>query len=97
MILCRYAHIFPHVQILLCTIIREFGKKGDLDSALTVFEVSKQDLDSPNMFAYRTIIDVCGLCGEYLKSRPIYKVLILHIMHKLVNLFSRNFIKTCLS
>nr|GMD65421.1 pentatricopeptide repeat-containing protein At5g02830, chloroplastic [Ipomoea batatas] len=71
----RYAHIFPHVQILLCTIIREFGKKGDLDSALTVFEVSKQDLDSPNMFAYRTIIDVCGLCGEYLKSRPIYEKL----------------------
>nr|GMD62710.1 pentatricopeptide repeat-containing protein At5g02830, chloroplastic [Ipomoea batatas] len=71
----RYAHIFPHVQILLCTIIREFGKKGDLDSALTVFEVSKQDLDSPNMFAYRIIIDVCGLCGEYLKSRPIYEKL----------------------
>ncbi|XP_031111647.1 pentatricopeptide repeat-containing protein At5g02830, chloroplastic [Ipomoea triloba] len=72
----RYAHIFPHVQILLCTIIHEFGKKGDLDSALTVFEVSKQDLDSPNMFAYRIIIDVCGLCGEYLKSRPIYEELI---------------------
>lgn len=43
-------------------------------SALTVFEASKQKLSGPNMYAYRTIIDVCGLCGDYLKSRSIYEV-----------------------
>ncbi|RAL53767.1 hypothetical protein DM860_004238 [Cuscuta australis] len=72
----RYARIFSHAQILLCTIILEFGKKGNLESALTVFEASKQGLNSPNMFAYRAIIDACGLCGDFLKSRAIYKELI---------------------
>lgn len=72
----RYAHIFPHVDIMFCTIILEFGKKGDLASALTVFEASKQNQDTPNLYIYRTIIDVCGLCGDYLKSRFIYEGLI---------------------
>ncbi|CAN4116991.1 unnamed protein product [Withania somnifera] len=67
----RYARIFPHVDIMFCTIILEFGKKGDLPSALTVFEASKQNQDTPNLYIYRTIIDVCGLCGDYLKSRSI--------------------------
>lgn len=74
MTLCRYAHIFPHVDIMFCTIILEFGKKGDLASALTVFEASKQNQDTPNLYIYRTAIDVCGLCGDYLKSRSIYEV-----------------------
>ncbi|TMW91920.1 hypothetical protein EJD97_013729 [Solanum chilense] len=72
----RYAHIFPHVDIMFCTIILEFGKKGDLASALTVFEASKQNQDTPNLYIYRTAIDVCGLCGDYLKSRSIYEGLI---------------------
>ncbi|KAK4342969.1 hypothetical protein RND71_038785 [Anisodus tanguticus] len=72
----RYAHIFPHADIMFCTIILEFGKKGDLVSALTVFEASKQNQDTPNLYIYRTIIDVCGLCGDYLKSRSIYEGLI---------------------
>ncbi|XP_059305717.1 pentatricopeptide repeat-containing protein At5g02830, chloroplastic [Lycium ferocissimum] len=72
----RYAHIFPHVDIMICNIILEFGKKGDLASALTVFEASKQNQDAPNLYIYRTIIDVCGLCGDYLKSRSIYEGLI---------------------
>ncbi|XP_028091864.1 pentatricopeptide repeat-containing protein At5g02830, chloroplastic isoform X1 [Camellia sinensis] len=72
----RYACIIPHAHILFCTIIHEFGKKGDLVSALTVFEASKQKSIGPNMYAYRTIIDVCGLCGDYLKSRSIYEELL---------------------
>lgn len=59
---------------MFCTVILEFGKKGDLASALTVFEASKQNQDTPNLYVYRTIIDVCGLCGDYLKSRSIYEV-----------------------
>lgn len=72
----RYAHIFPHVDIMFCTIILEFGKKGDLASALAVFEASKQNRDTLNLYIYRTIIDVCGLCGDYMKSRSIYEGLI---------------------
>ncbi|PSS23685.1 Pentatricopeptide repeat-containing protein [Actinidia chinensis var. chinensis] len=72
----RYACILPHAHILLCTIIHEFGKKGDLVSALTVFEAFKKNSSGPNMYAYRTIIDVCGLCGDYLKSRSIYEELL---------------------
>ncbi|KAA8518814.1 hypothetical protein F0562_016412 [Nyssa sinensis] len=72
----RYASIFPHAHILFCNIIHEFGKKRDFVSALTVFEASKQKLSCPNMYAYRTIIDVCGLCGDYLKSRSIYEELL---------------------
>ncbi|KAM7468145.1 hypothetical protein LguiB_015707 [Lonicera macranthoides] len=72
----RHALIFPHAHILFCTIILEFGKKGDLASALTVFEASKENLSCPNMYIYRTIIDACGLCGDYLKSRSIYEELL---------------------
>eukprot|EP00261_Vitis_vinifera_P036011 XP_019077254.1 PREDICTED: pentatricopeptide repeat-containing protein At5g02830, chloroplastic isoform X4 [Vitis vinifera] len=69
----RYACILPHAQILFCTIIHEFGKKRDLGSALTAFEASKQKLIGPNMYCYRTMIDVCGLCSHYQKSRYIYE------------------------
>ncbi|KAL3531886.1 hypothetical protein ACH5RR_005407 [Cinchona calisaya] len=72
----RYARIFPQVDTLLCTIMIEFGKRGDLVSALTVFEVAKQKQGCPNTYAYRTVIDVCGLCGDYLKSRSIYEELL---------------------
>ncbi|RVW39678.1 Pentatricopeptide repeat-containing protein, chloroplastic [Vitis vinifera] len=72
----RYACILPHAQILFCTIIHEFGKKRDLGSALTAFEASKQKLIGPNMYCYRTMIDVCGLCSHYQKSRYIYEELL---------------------
>lgn len=72
---CRYACILPYGHILFSTIIHEFGKKGDLVSALTAYEASKQHLTGPNMYVYRTIIDVCGLCGDFMKSRYIYEVL----------------------
>lgn len=74
MIFGRYAQNFPQAGMLLCSIMIEFGKRRDLVSALTVFEVSKQNQGCPNMYAYRTIVDVCGLCGDCLKSRSIYEV-----------------------
>ncbi|KAK6146967.1 hypothetical protein DH2020_017879 [Rehmannia glutinosa] len=72
----RFAQNFPHAETLFCSIILEFGKKRDLESALTAFEASKKNINSPNMHAFRTIIDVCGLCGDYLKSRDIYEGLL---------------------
>ncbi|XVE76256.1 hypothetical protein DITRI_Ditri12bG0157600 [Diplodiscus trichospermus] len=72
----RYACLLPHSHILFCSIISEFGKKRDLASALTAYEESKKYLSSPNMYLYRAIIDTCGLCGNYVKSRNIYEELI---------------------
>lgn len=91
-IFCRHALIFPHAHILFCTIILEFGKKGDLASALTVFEASKENLSCPNMYIYRTIIDACGLCGDYLKSRSIYEV----FGKTIIVVIICNFYMTCL-
>ncbi|XP_041998800.1 pentatricopeptide repeat-containing protein At5g02830, chloroplastic-like isoform X1 [Salvia splendens] len=93
----RYAQNFPHAEVLFCSIILEFGKKRDLDSALKAFEASKQILSSPNMHAYRTIIDVCGLCGDYLKSRAIYEGLLaenitpnIYVFNSLMNVNSHD-------
>lgn len=72
----RYARNSPQASMLLCSIMTEFGKKRDLVSAIAVFEESKQNQGCPNMYVYRTIIDVCGLCGDYLKSRSIYEDLL---------------------
>lgn len=72
----RYASLLPHAEILFCTIIKEFGKKSDLVSAVEVFEASKQKLNGHNMYVYRTVIDVCGLCGDCYKSRLIYEDLL---------------------
>lgn len=74
-IFCRYACLLPQAHILFCNTIREFGKKRDLVSALTVFEASKGKLNGPNMYLYRATIDVCGCCGNSLKSRIIFEVL----------------------
>ncbi|XP_051132284.1 pentatricopeptide repeat-containing protein At5g02830, chloroplastic isoform X2 [Andrographis paniculata] len=71
----RFAQNFSYAEMLVCSIILEFGKKKDLGSALRAFEASKQ-LSTPNMHVLRSIIDVCGLCGDYLKSRVIYEELI---------------------
>ena len=46
----------------------------DLTSALRAYEASKKTLIGPNMYVYRAIIDTCGLCGDYEKSRYIYEV-----------------------
>ncbi|KAM7255223.1 hypothetical protein ACFE04_020464 [Oxalis oulophora] len=72
----RYASILPHAEILFCNIIREFGKKQDLSSAFKAYGASKKYTSGPNMFVYRTIIDVCGLCNGYMKSRYIYEDLL---------------------
>ncbi|KAL5740936.1 hypothetical protein ACOSQ2_030116 [Xanthoceras sorbifolium] len=72
----RYVCILPHAHIMFCALIHEFGKKGDLVSALTSYEASKKNLIRPNMYVCRTVIDVCGLCGDYMKSRCIYEDLI---------------------
>ncbi|CAL9234239.1 unnamed protein product [Arabidopsis halleri] len=69
----RYAYLLPHTEILLCRIIHGFGKKGDMVSVMTAYEACKQILDTPNMYICRTMVDVCGLCGDYVKSRYIYE------------------------
>lgn len=88
----RYACIFPHAQILFCTIIHEFGKKGDLVSALKAYEACKKSSNGPNMFVYRKIIDVCGLCGDADESRHIYEDLLnqgivpnIYVFNSLIN------------
>ncbi|KAL7095745.1 hypothetical protein ACP275_10G042800 [Erythranthe tilingii] len=93
----RYAQNFPHMEIMFCSIILEFGKKRDLASALTAFEAAKQNTSTPNMHAYRTIVDVCGLCGDYLKSRTIYEGLLagnitpnVYVFNSLMNVNSRD-------
>jgi len=70
----RYACLLPHAEILFCNIISEFGKRRDLASALKAYELSKKHVNTPNMYLYRAIIDACGLCRDYMKSRYIYEV-----------------------
>ncbi|ONK62400.1 uncharacterized protein A4U43_C07F3480 [Asparagus officinalis] len=72
----RYASIFPHSQLLFCSIIEEFGKKRDMASAMRAYETSKEKSGGFNMFACRSIIDVCGLCGDFLKSRSVFQELL---------------------
>lgn len=55
--------------------MKDFGMKGDLVSALKAYEAVKQTAIGPNMFVYRTIIDACGLCEDFEKSRYIYEVI----------------------
>ncbi|KAJ0244038.1 Pentatricopeptide repeat-containing protein [Hirschfeldia incana] len=93
----RYACLLPHTEILLCRIILGFGKKGDMGSVMTAYEACKQILDAPNMYIYRTMIDVCGLCGDYVKSRYIYEDLLkedikpnIFVMNSLMNVNSHD-------
>ncbi|KAH0908034.1 pentatricopeptide repeat-containing protein At5g02830, chloroplastic [Brassica rapa] len=93
----RYACLLPHTEILLCRIILGFGKKGDMASVMTAYEACKQILDAPNMYIYRTMIDVCGLCGDYVKSRYIYEDLLkedikpnIYVMNSLMNVNSHD-------
>ncbi|KFK24734.1 hypothetical protein AALP_AA8G017500 [Arabis alpina] len=93
----RYACLLPHTEILLCRIIHGFGKKGDMVSVMTAYEACKEILDTPNMYIYRTMIDVCGLCGDYVKSRYIYEDLLkenikpnIYVMNSLMNVNSHD-------
>ncbi|XP_027352641.1 pentatricopeptide repeat-containing protein At5g02830, chloroplastic isoform X3 [Abrus precatorius] len=69
----RYASLLPHAHILFYNIISEFGKRRDLASALKAYDAMKKNLNSPNMYIYRAIIDACGPCRDYKKSRYIYE------------------------
>ncbi|KAI4300218.1 hypothetical protein L6164_033617 [Bauhinia variegata] len=93
----RYACLLPHAHILFCNIICEFGKRRDLVSALRAYEASKKNLTSPNMYLYRAIIDVCGLCGDCLKSRYIYEELLnqkicpnIYVLNSLMNVNAKD-------
>ncbi|XP_020213448.1 pentatricopeptide repeat-containing protein At5g02830, chloroplastic isoform X1 [Cajanus cajan] len=93
----RYACLLPHAHILFCNIISEFGKRRDLVSALKAYEASKKNLDTPNMYIYRAIIDACGLCGDYRKSRYIYEDLLnqkitpnIYVFNSLMNANARD-------
>ncbi|KAK7285109.1 hypothetical protein RJT34_19868 [Clitoria ternatea] len=72
----RYASLLPHAHILFCSIISEYGKRRDLVSALKAYDAVKKALNGPNMYIYRAIIDACGLCRDYKKSRYIYEDLL---------------------
>ncbi|KAK6942870.1 Pentatricopeptide repeat [Dillenia turbinata] len=93
----RFACLLPQAEILFCAIICKFGKRNDLTSALVAFEESKKKLSGPNMFAYRSIIDACGLCGDCLKSRHIYEELLaekitpnIYVFNSLMNVNSQD-------
>lgn len=43
---------------------------------MSAFEAVKHKSGGFNMFACRSIIDVCGICGDYMRSRALLKVAI---------------------
>jgi hypothetical protein len=75
----RFASLYPQSQFLFCSLIEEFGKKNDLRSAVDVFEALKEQPGGINMFACRSIIDVCGICGDFMQSRIIFEVISISI------------------
>ncbi|CAL4922127.1 unnamed protein product [Urochloa decumbens] len=72
----RYARIFPNSQLLLCNTMEAFGKRKELKSALTVFGALKGQLGGINMFACRSVIDICGHCGSSVQARIIFEGLL---------------------
>lgn len=72
---CRYARIFSNSQLLLCNTMEAFGKRKELKNALMVFGALKDQLGGINMFACRSIIDICGHCGSSVQARIIFEVL----------------------
>lgn len=52
-----------------------FGKRKELKNALMVFGALKDQLGGINMFACRSIIDICGHCGSSVQARIIFEVL----------------------
>ncbi|WJX79229.1 hypothetical protein P8452_62368 [Trifolium repens] len=93
----RYATLLPQAHILFCNIISEFGKSRDLVSALKAYDAIKKKLERPNMYIYRAIIDTCGLCGGFMKSRYIYEDLLnqkitpnIYVFNSLMNVNSHD-------
>jgi hypothetical protein len=86
--LFRYATLLPQAHILFCNIISEFGKSRDLVSALKAYDAIKKKLERPNMYIYRAIIDTCGLCGGFMKSRYIYEVFFNQFTFSYLNLYA---------
>ncbi|XP_027352640.1 pentatricopeptide repeat-containing protein At5g02830, chloroplastic isoform X2 [Abrus precatorius] len=93
----RYASLLPHAHILFYNIISEFGKRRDLASALKAYDAMKKNLNSPNMYIYRAIIDACGPCRDYKKSRYIYEDLLnqkitpnIYVLNSLMNVNARD-------
>lgn len=72
---CRYARIFPNSQLLLCNTMEAFGRRKELKNALLIFGALKDQLGGINMFACRSIIDICGHCGSSVQARIIFEVL----------------------
>ncbi|KAI4341798.1 hypothetical protein MLD38_026479 [Melastoma candidum] len=96
-VLLRYADILPQAQILFCDVLQEFGKGKDFVSAIKAYEEVKCSSKSPNMFVYQTIIDVCGLCGNFQESRDIFKDLLkkgvipnVYVLNSLMNVNARD-------
>ncbi|XP_008660263.1 pentatricopeptide repeat-containing protein At5g02830, chloroplastic isoform X2 [Zea mays] len=69
----RYARIFPSSQLLLCNTMEAFGKRKELKNALLIFGALKNQLGGINMFACRSIIDICGHCGSSVQARIIFE------------------------
>ncbi|KAL5059921.1 hypothetical protein RYX36_031525 [Vicia faba] len=58
----------------------------------------KKNLKRPNMYIYRAIIDACGLCGDFMKSRYIYEDLLnqkttpnVYVFNSLMNVNAHDF------
>ncbi|KAG6499882.1 pentatricopeptide repeat-containing protein At5g02830, chloroplastic-like [Zingiber officinale] len=88
----RYASVFPHFQLLFCSILEKYGKKQDIVSATKAFEIFKKKSGGLNMFAWRAMIDLCGHCGDFLKSRSIFEELLtknimpnIYVLNSLMN------------
>ncbi|XP_028548148.1 pentatricopeptide repeat-containing protein At5g02830, chloroplastic isoform X2 [Dendrobium catenatum] len=71
----RYASLFPQFELLVCCIIQEFGKKKDKFSARRTYKAFSGEFDRADMHVCRTLIDVYGLCGDFLKSRQLFEIL----------------------
>ncbi|XP_020591216.1 pentatricopeptide repeat-containing protein At5g02830, chloroplastic isoform X2 [Phalaenopsis equestris] len=72
----RYARLFPQFRLLVCRIIQEFGKKKDQFSARRTYKAFSKELDSADMHVCRSLIDVYGLCGAFLKTRQMFEGLL---------------------
>uniref|UniRef100_A0A0E0KC85 PROP1-like PPR domain-containing protein n=1 Tax=Oryza punctata TaxID=4537 RepID=A0A0E0KC85_ORYPU len=94
----RYARIFPQSQLLLCNTMEAFGKRKELKHALTVFGALKDQFGGINMFACRSIIDICGHCGSSVQARIIFEGLLadkitpnVYVFNSLMNVNAHSF------
>ncbi|KAG8096451.1 hypothetical protein GUJ93_ZPchr0013g34199 [Zizania palustris] len=94
----RYARIFPQFHLLLCNTMKAFGKRKELKHALTVFGALKDQFGGINMFACRSIIDICGHCGSSVQARIIFEGLIadkitpnVYVFNSLMNVNAHSF------